>query len=88
MSNYFQATGQPIKSIFLSLTRQILFLIPLYIALPIFLPVWFPQYTGLDALYFAVPVADFLAIFTALVFILIERGRLHKLETGEIEAKY
>lgn len=88
VSNYFQATGQPIKSIFLSLTRQILFLIPLYIALPIFLPVWFPQYTGLDALYFAVPVADFLAIFTALVFILIERGRLHKLETGEIEAKY
>lgn len=88
VSNYFQATGQPIKSIFLSLTRQILFLIPLYVALPIMLPVWFPQYTGLDALYFAVPVADFLAIFTALVFILVERRRLHKLETGEIQARY
>ena len=87
VSNYFQATGQPVKSIFLSLTRQILFLIPLYIVLPMLLPVWFPQYTGLDALYFAVPVADFLAIFTALVFILVERKRLHKLETGEIEVK-
>lgn len=87
VSNYFQATGQPIKSIFLSLTRQILFLIPLYIALPILLPMWFPQYTGLDALYFAVPVADFLAIFTALVFILVERKRLHKLEAGEIEVR-
>jgi len=32
-SNYFQATGQPAKSVFLSLTRQILFLIPLYIGL-------------------------------------------------------
>lgn len=87
VSNYFQATGQPIKSIFLSLTRQILFLIPLYIVLPILLPVWFPQYTGLDALYFAVPVADFLAIFTALVFILVERKRLHKLESGELEVR-
>ena len=87
VSNYFQATGQPVKSIFLSLTRQILFLIPLYIVLPMLLPVWFPQYTGLDALYFAVPVADFLAIFTALVFILVERKRLHKLEAGEIEVK-
>ena len=33
-SNYFQATGQPLKSIFLSLTRQILFLVPLLIVLP------------------------------------------------------
>ena len=57
------------------------------IVLPILLPMWFPQYTGLDALYFAVPVADFLAIFTALVFILVERKRLHKLEAGEIEVK-
>ncbi len=88
VSNYFQATGQPIKSIFLSLTRQILFLIPMYLTLPNLLPLWFPQYTGLDALYFAVPVADFLAIFTAAIFILVERRRLHKLETGVLEAKY
>ena len=44
-SNYFQATGQPAKSVFLSLTRQILFLIPLYIGLPMVMPVWFPGYT-------------------------------------------
>lgn len=41
-SNYFQATGQPAKSVFLSLTRQILFLIPLYIGLPMVMPMWFP----------------------------------------------
>ena len=41
-SNDFQATGQPAKSIFLSLTRQILFLIPLFLVLPLVLPGWFP----------------------------------------------
>lgn len=87
-SNYFQATGQPAKSVFLSLTRQILFLIPLYIGLPMVLPTWFPQFGGLDALYFAVPVADFLAIFTTAVFVLLELKRLHKLETGELQAKF
>ena len=87
-SNYFQATGQPAKSIFLSLTRQILFLVPLLIFLPMLLPGWFPQFTSLDALYFATPVADFLAIFTTVVFIILEMGRLKKLERGEVKAKF
>ena len=87
-SNYFQATGQPAKSIFLSLTRQILFLIPLLICLPMALPGMFSQLTSLDALYFATPVADFLAIFTTAVFIVAEMGRLGKLERGEIAAKF
>lgn len=87
-SNYFQATGQPLKSAFLSLTRQILFLIPLYLVLPSILPQLFSQYTGLDALYFAVPVADFLAIFTTVIFVLVELRRIKKLESGEIEARF
>ena len=87
-SNYFQATGQPAKSVFLSLTRQILFLIPLYIGLPMVMPGWFPGYTGLDALYFACPVADFLAIFTTGVFVLLELKRLRKLENGQLQAKF
>ena len=87
-SNYFQATGQPLKSIFLSLTRQILFLVPLLIVLPMVLPSWFPQFVSLDALYFATPAADFLAIFTTVVFIVLELGRLKKLESGELKAKF
>lgn len=87
-SNYFQATGQPLKSIFLSLTRQILFLVPLLLVLPTLLPEWFPQFTSLDALYFATPAADFLAIFTTLVFIILEMGRLKKLKNGQIKAKF
>ncbi|WP_241158170.1 MATE family efflux transporter [Adlercreutzia sp. ZJ138] len=87
-SNYFQATGQPAKSIFLSLTRQILFLIPLYVVLPMVLPGWFPQFTGLDALYFSVPVSDFLSVFTAVLFIVIELRRLGKLESGQLTAQF
>ena len=87
-SNYFQATGQPLKSIFLSLTRQILFLVPLLIVLPMVLPSWFPQFVSLDALYFATPAADFLAIFTTVVFIVLEMGRLKKLESGELKVKF
>ena len=87
-SNYFQATGQPLKSIFLSLTRQILFLVPLLIVLPMVLPSWFPQFVSLDALYFATPAADFLAIFTTVVFLVLEMGRLKKLESGELKAKF
>lgn len=86
-SNYFQATGQPGKSIFLSLTRQIIFLIPLYFALPYVLPVLVPSLTGLDAVYFAVPIADFLSIFATAVFMLFEMRRMKKLESGELKVE-
>lgn len=87
-SNYFQATGQPAKSIFLSLTRQIIFLIPLYCILPYVLPMLFPNYTGLDAVYFAVPIADCLSIVVTIFFMIREMGRMKKLESGELEVKY
>ena len=41
-----------------------------------------------DALYFAVPIADFLAIFTTLIFVLWELRRIGKLERGEIQARF
>lgn len=72
VGNYFQATGQPMKSIILSLTRQVLFLIPLYIVLPIVLPMLVPTLTGLDALYFAVPIADGLSVVAAAAFLAFE----------------
>ncbi len=87
-SNYFQATGQPLKSIILSLTRQIIFLVPLLFVLPQVLPSLMPQFTGLDALYFAAPIADFLSIFTTAVFVLVELRRLKKLECGEIAVNF
>ena len=86
-SNYFQATGQPIKSTILTLTRQVIFLIPLYFVLPELLPVLFPQYLGLDAIYFACPISDFLAIFTTAVLLVFELRRLRRIENGEIEVR-
>lgn len=79
-SNYFQATGQPAKSVFLTLTRQILFLVPLLYLMPVVLPSMAPQFTGLDALYFAAPVADFLSIFVTAVFVIWEMRRLRRME--------
>lgn len=82
-SNYFQATGQPAKSIFLTLTRQILFLVPLLLVMPEMLPHVAPQFDGLDALYFAAPVADFLSIFTVAVFVVWEMRRLRRMQASE-----
>lgn len=86
-SNYFQATGQPAKSIFLSLTRQIVFLIPLIAFLPDVLPHIASQFTGLDALYFAQPCADALSISVTACFVAWEMRRLSRVQRGEIQLK-
>ncbi len=82
-SNYFQATGQPTKSIILTLTRQILFLIPLLYIFPDILPYIAPMLDSLDAVYFAVPAADFLAIFTTAVFVWHEVRKLNRKIEGQ-----
>lgn len=82
-SNYFQATGQPAKSIILSLTRQILFLVPALLILPEVLPMMLPMVDSLDAVYFAFPISDFLAVFTTLLFIMPEMRRLNRRMAAE-----
>lgn len=85
-ANYFQATGQPAKSIFLTLTRQILFLVPLLFVMPYLLPAIAPQFDGLDALYFATPVSDLMAFFTVAIFIIWEMRRLKRMQgLAEVE---
>lgn len=49
-TNYFQATGQPLKASVLSTLRQLLLLIPLIVILPMFF--------GLDGILYAGPIAD------------------------------
>lgn len=87
-ANYFQATGQPLKSTLLSLTRQVIFLIPALLILPELLPHFVSGMEGVDGICFATPVADFAAIFTTAVVMLPELKRLKKIERGEIEVKY
>lgn len=84
-SNYFQATGQPLKSTILSLSRQVIFLVPLLLIMPMVLPSVVPSLTGLDAVYFATPLADGLAILVTFVVVVREMGRLSKIERGEVQ---
>ncbi len=61
-SNFFTAIGKPKKGIFLSLTRQILFLLPLIIILPYVL--------GIDGVLYGGPIADLSAgLVTAILII-------------------
>ena len=64
ISNYFSAIGKPVKGVILSLTRQIILIVPLMIILPLFL--------GLDGVLYAAPITDFLAFLLALTLILVE----------------
>ncbi len=56
-SNFFAAIGKPGKGTFLSLTRQIIFLLPLIVI--------FPRFMGIDGIMYAGPVADFMAAVIA-----------------------
>ncbi|MDL2214637.1 MATE family efflux transporter [Dysgonomonas sp. OttesenSCG-928-M03] len=59
VSNFFQSIGMAGKAIFLSLTRQALFLIPMLYILP--------HYFDLDGVWLSMPAADFLAVITTLI---------------------
>lgn len=58
-SNFFTAIGKPTKGMFLSLTRQIIFLLPLIVVLPMLI--------GIDGILYAGPIADFMAGLTAII---------------------
>ena len=85
-SNYFQSTGQPLKASILSLTRQVLFLIPLLILLPQFLP-GLIGVTALQAVCFTYPTADVLSILTTSAFIIPEILKLRKREKAQLAAE-
>lgn len=87
-SNYFQATGQPLKSIVLSLTRQILFLLPALFFMPELAPALFSGMDGLNGLFLSWPFADFLSIFTSTGFLLWEFRRLARIQRGEVKDKF
>ncbi len=59
IGNFFQSIGKAKISIFLSLTRQLLYLLPGLIILP--------RYMGLDGIWTSMPVSDFFAFVTAAV---------------------
>lgn len=66
-SNFFTAIGKPKRGIFLSLTRQIIFLLPLLLILPLL--------TGIDGIMYAGPVADLMAGIAAVSMAAVELKR-------------
>ncbi len=70
--SYFQSSGQPIKSAILELTRQVIFLIPMYLIIPELLLSLGVIQDGLIAVIICPPAADFFSSLLTIIFIIIE----------------
>lgn len=65
VSTFFQSISKPGKAVFMSLSRQVLFLIPLLYLLS---SIW-----GLKGIWFSIPVSDLAASLIGVVFLIRER---------------
>lgn len=74
-SNFFSAIGKPLKGMILSLTRQVFFLIPLILILPLFM--------GIDGIMFAGPVADTMAFIATVVLISFEMRLISRMQAQQ-----
>lgn len=70
VTNFFQCIGKVKVSIFLSLSRQLLFLLPLLYTLPLFF--------GVNGVWFSLPVSDFIAANVANVMMLTYMRKFKK----------
>ncbi|WKY46790.1 MATE family efflux transporter [Eubacteriaceae bacterium ES3] len=77
-SQYFQATGQPVKAAILSSLRQLVLLVPLILIFPLF---W-----GLNGVLYAGPTAEFLSTLIVLGFMVREMKKLNQwIEVGHLK---
>lgn len=75
IGNFFQSIGHAGKSIFMSLSRQLLFLVPGILILP--------HYYGLDGVWYAIPLSDALSVFCSftLLYLLVRKVNKKDKET-------
>ncbi|HMM05204.1 MAG TPA: MATE family efflux transporter [Clostridiales bacterium] len=78
-ANFFTAIGRPGKGVFLSLTRQVIFLLPLLLLLPVFY--------GMDGIMYSAPIADALSAVIAIVLVIGEFRRINRDLPGSAAAK-
>jgi len=69
---YFQAVGKPRQSLILTLSKQVLLIIPLVLILP--------HFFKLDGIWMAVPIADFISALLAGTLMLLELRKLKLIE--------
>ncbi len=74
-STFFQCLGMVKKSIFLSLSRQLIFLLPLIYSLPM----WFQE----KGVWMSFPIADTLSVVVSLVFVQRLFKKFDKLKDGQ-----
>ena len=63
-STFFPSIGKPVKGVIISLTKQIIVLLPLLII--------FPRIFGVDGIMYATPVTDFISFIVAVLFLINE----------------
>ena len=73
ISNFFQSIGLARQAIFLSLTRQLIFLLPLLALLPMFY--------GKDGVWYSLPASDLMAALVAEIMLLRLRRQFKNNET-------
>ncbi len=69
-SNFFQCIGKPYKAIMMSMTRQVLFLIPLLLFLP--------DIYGSDGVWMSMPIADCSATIVATILLFFQIRKLRR----------
>ena len=72
VSTFFTSIGKPVRGIILSLSRQIVFFLPVLVILPAFM--------GMDGILFTGPLCDFLSAMVAIFMAAAELKNMNRLE--------
>lgn len=68
ITTFFPSIGKALKGAFLSLSKQIIFLLPLLIILP--------HFFGIDGIMYATPISDLIAFFIAVILLFMELKKM------------
>ena len=74
-SNFFTAIGTSKKGVFLALTRQLIFFLPLLLILPLFY--------GLEGILYVAPISDLISAAVTIWMVAVEFRLIRKLEAEE-----
>ena len=74
--NFFQSIEQAGKSIYLSLTRQLIFLVPCLLVIP--------RFWGLDGVWVSLPVSDGLASLNAAILLFLQIKKFRRSDAADV----
>ena len=74
ITNFFQSLGEASKSIFMSLIRQVIFLLPLLFTLP--------RYWGLNGVWLSFPLSDLAATIVSVILLIIVMRKITRLQAA------